>query len=378
MHTDAHRLAVFIIAYQQPLTGSASLLRLLNETIANLTGLDASKHPEEAHRYLTLMALVLRLDQAALDGVAKQRLIFLVKHVVPWLSQTLASSLKAELCKTLTMILPHIAEVYSEDWESILEYLATSWMDARQLNPATDGSGTIALWHASLKLFATLRSLTQDEDTNDDLKEAWTEKLDGLAQGLKNLLQQSAPSNDGTNLPLRATNEVLARQIKAVPATKLGDTSGLYALLDTESREIQQTAFDILHRQIPQEAEQISVNVALEKSVARLPDELLSLITQTPDPELYDDLAYERTMPSPLFAYLSSWLLVFDHFGKASHKVRSDYVAHLKEQAANGTLLNLIFVSLGHSRSKPIDASKFDPTFYSFNIESDPKRNIQW
>ena len=37
-----------------------------------------------------------------------------------------------------------------------------------------------------------------------------------------------------------------------------------------------------------------------------------------------------------------------------------------------------MFSFLGHSRGKPIDASKFEPTTYSFNIEASPRKDLQW
>ena len=372
------QLIAFVAAFSVPLSGSAALVRVVNESVAGLTVIDISVRLVEATKIIVLLNTILGDHEGMLDAVAKQRIIFLVKHVVPWLAQQIPNGFKAEICRCLSILLAHIKDVYGEDWEKILEFLSVCWTDAQPLTKTSASSSVVVLWHSSLKLFAVLRRLTQDEDTNEDLKDAWKEKLDDLAQGLANLLKQSGRLPDASNQPLRATNEVLARQIKAVPARKLGDLASLYALLDTQSREVQQTAFDILHRQIPQEQEEISVNVALNKSTARLPDELLSLIFQTPDPDLYENFSFERTIPSSLFTYLSSWVLVFDHFKKASHKAQSDYVAHIKEQGVHTSLLNVIFASLGHAQSRPIDASKFDPTFYSFNIEPEPKREVQW
>ena len=80
---------------------------------------------------------------------------------------------------------------------------------------------------------------------------------------------------------------------------------------------MQQTAFDILHKRIPAAQEQISVEAALDKSTARLPEELLSLILDAPTMAALVDASFERTMPLPLRGYLLSWLLVFDHLQHA-------------------------------------------------------------
>ncbi|KAL9088242.1 MAG: hypothetical protein Q9159_003226 [Coniocarpon cinnabarinum] len=371
-------LASLITAFQVPLAKTPALLRVLNETIAKLTSLNLQKQEEEVHQRLALLTIILHADSAALEQVAKQRLIFFVKHVVSWLISHAPDSLKSELCTCLTFVLPCMSDVYGEDWEKVLDFLTNYWNGGKPLNATAAGTATISLWHSSLKLFALLRDLQKEAETNEDLKDAYNEKEDGLAVGLANLLSQSGRLSDEANLPLRATNQVLARQIKAVPAAKLGDLRGLYNLLDTQSREVQQTAFDILHRHMPQEQEEISVNVAIGKSVARLPEELLSLVSQPPDLDAGEDLAVYDAMPSDIFTYLSSWLLVFDHFRKASYKVQSDYATHIREQAVLESLLDLIFATLGHAQSKPIDASKFDATFYSFNIETNTKRNFEW
>lgn len=45
--------------------------------------------------------------------------------------------------------------------------------------------------HASLKLYATLRTLTQVEDPNDDLVDALKDSEENVAKGLINLLKHS-------------------------------------------------------------------------------------------------------------------------------------------------------------------------------------------
>lgn len=61
-----------------------------------------------------------------------------------------------------------------------------------------------------------------------------------------------------------------------------------------------------------------------------------------------------------------------------SDKVKADYTVHLKEGDYLNGLLSLIFDFLGHSRGKPIDASKFDITSYQLGIEESPVRDVQW
>jgi len=61
----------------------------------------------------------------------------------------------------------------------------------------------------------------------------------------------------------------------------------------------------------------LSVEAALEKSVMRLPDELLSLILSSPDMRDVEYLELDERLPLPLKGYFLSWTLVFDHFEDA-------------------------------------------------------------
>lgn len=99
--------------------------------------------------------------------------------------------------------------------------------------------------------------------------------------------------------------------------THIESTEELFPLLYVESQPVQQTAFDILHKQIPAAQEQISIDTALEKTTARLPEELLSLILEAPTVAALGDADFERSIPLPLRGYLLSWLLVFDHLAHA-------------------------------------------------------------
>ena len=231
--------------------------------------------------------------------------------------------------------------------------------------------------HASLKLYAQLRTLTQVDDPNDDLLEVWKETEQSVADGLINLLKHSQHFPDEFHQPLKMVNDVLARQIARVPLKHLESTEDLFPLLYVESQPVQQTAFDILHKQIPAAQEQISVDAALEKTTARLPEELLSLILEAPTVAALAESNFERSVPLPLRGYLLSWVLVFDHIEHASFKVKNDYVDHIKEGEYLPGLLNFMFDFLGHAHNKPADISKLDVTSYTPDIEL-PRRDAQW
>jgi len=162
--------------------------------------------------------------------------------------------------------------------------------------------------------------------------------------------------------------------------------SQLYPLLYAESRPLQMAAFTILHAHIPSLQEQISFDAALENKTAKLPDELLSLIMESPEPNNIDVAGLKQEIPHYIKGYLYSWQLVFDHFSNASHKVQSDYIDGLKESECVPGLLDLTYALLGHNRGKPVDVSKFDIKRYDFSEQEDdmseselaPDRRLQW
>ena len=226
-------------------------------------------------------------------------------------------------------------------------------------------------------MYAQLRALTEAEDPNDDLLDAWKETEQTIADGLVNLLKHSQHFPDEFHQPLKMVNDVLARQIAKVPLKRLESAEDLFPLLYVESQPVQQAAFNILHKQIPATQEQVSIDAALEKTKPRLPEELLSLVLESPTLSALSEADFERSVPLPLRGYLLSWLLVFDHLSHASFTVKNGYVDHIKEGVYLPGLLDFMFDFLGHAHNKPADISKLDPTSYEPDIEL-PRRDTYW
>lgn len=311
-------LLAFLAAFEEPLAASKSCERLCNELIADLTGLDINQKPEEGLSQLVTLNAILSQDGIT-ESIAKQRLVFFVKHTVPWLDEAHGSvEIRAEVCRALTSLLPLMSDLYGEHWGDILSALSTAWSSTSELQSTeAEASNPIPFTHASLKLYEQLRRLTELEDPNDDLIEAWKETEQSVAAGLINLLKHSQHFPDEFHQPLKMVNEVLARQIAKVPLQHLDSADELYPLLYVESQPVQQTAFDILHKQIPAAQEQISIDAALSKTTARLPEELLSLIIEAPTVAALAEVNFDRSAPLSLKGYLLSWLLVFDHLEHA-------------------------------------------------------------
>lgn len=373
------QLLAFVSGYERTLSLTPLYSRICNELVASLTSLDVSLKPDDTLQQLVLANTMLQEQDHVIESIAKQRIIFLVKHITPWLHQEdLSIGIHNETCRLMSFLLPAIKEVYGDHWSEAIKFVSSTCASVKPTDSQLRVSAILPLLQSTLRLSTILRSLTRDEEANEDLTDAWKESTAELSAAFMSLLKKLAEFPDQHNQPLRSLNETLGRQIAALPPTNIEDINDIYPLVTSESQPIQKTAFDLLHRRIPASQEQVSLDAALDRTTARLPEELLSLIL---DPLTLDSLAdasFERDMPNEARGYLSSWLLVFDHFRNASYKVCDDYTALLKEGNYLSPLLSFISDFLGHSRGKPIDPSKFEVTIYSFDVQDDPLKDMQW
>lgn len=146
----------------------------------------------------------------------------------------------------------------------------------------------------------------------------------------------------------------------------------------SESLALQLSAYEILHHHIPTAQEQISLDRALEKDfVAKLPAELLSLVSIAPSLDHFTEASFERMIPTSLSSYLLSWKLIFDHWTNSSFKVKGDYTACLKDGTHLSNLLDFTFEILIDLRAKSVNASQFTIDSYSPDMSASPEKEIQ-
>ena len=175
------------------------------------------------------------------------------------------------------------------------------------------------------------------------------------------------------------TNELLSRQLARMPTKPIPDLQGLYEVLASNSVALQQSAYRILHDHIPNSQEQISIDKALSKDyIARMPEELLSLILAAPSDEVLLDADFRRSTPAPLQSYLLSWKLVFDHWKGSSYSVQADYATVLKDGEYLKNLLDFTFEHLITGRSRPVDPSKLDIMEFTPDQEDTPEKDLQY
>jgi hypothetical protein len=185
---------------------------------------------------------------------------------------------------------------------------------------------------------------------NEDLLEAWKATQFSLEDGLLDCLDAFEHTTNTINQPRRITAELLQRQLLQITARH---DARMYPFLSSADDAVQGAAYDLLHRSIPLEQEQLSVDIALEKRVAHLPPELLTLLSEVSHASRSPGVSVRRS-------YLLCWNLVFDHFPKASYKLQEFYVADIKEGRVLGSLLDLICEVCRITGSRLLDASKAD------------------
>jgi hypothetical protein len=176
-------------------------------------------------------------------------------------------------------------------------------------------------------------------------------------------------------------NGLLFRQLQGITNKEIEDSVALYPVLASESVALQRAAYDLLHQKIPSEQENVSLDAALTKDfVAKLPEELLSLILEVPGVHDYFNLRAESDVPSPLLRYLLSWKLIFDHWKNASYQVQSDYVDSIKDGTYLKDLLSFAFDFLIHSRGVKhmVNPSKYDIKIYVPSTAENPENDVQW
>ena len=118
---------------------------------------------------MTLLNILIQGEDSVVERVPKQRLVFLIKHLIQCFQVGIESpGLVSETLKLLSYVMPPLREIYGSHWAEVLELLTSLW------NGDLTSDEDLPVLHSSLRLFACLRSLA-GSDGNDDLEDAWKE-----------------------------------------------------------------------------------------------------------------------------------------------------------------------------------------------------------
>ena len=254
--TNVLGATALLIGLQDVLGSSKIVNKLCNGLISDIAG--ASAKSDKTLNQLVLLNAAFSVYEDGDLPVAQNRLVFAVKQILSWTDdlQSTNAKLASETCHALHRLLPAIKSVYGSYWETALGFCVSIW-DSE--NP-TLSDERIPMIGMSLKLYSILRTLTE---ANDDLEDALGQLNYQISHGLVKLLSLRRVKE---NVPLLFVDNILSREVGKIPLRDLdGDFSAFYPLVASDFRIVQSAAFDILHRALPEQQQQISVDVLLEK-----------------------------------------------------------------------------------------------------------------
>ncbi|KAF5012835.1 hypothetical protein FDECE_1124 [Fusarium decemcellulare] len=382
--------AALLAGFGETLQPSKTANTFCNRLVSEVAG--AKAQGDKTFMTLALLSSCGQIYESGEMPVANNRIVFAVRQITSWLEEPeeLNPALCAEICRSLTKLLPCMKDVYGSYWEKTIEFCISLWNRAHEF--ALEDA--LPFIHSSLRLYKTLESL---QEPNDDLQDAIKEYASAKPRALIELLRLS---RDTKSQPLEIVDAMLCREVEKLPLRHVPDLSDIFALVASESRDIQTAAFNLLHRAIPEQQQQLSVDAFLDKTGvlsgvtsdgtplifadARLPDELLSLLLDAPTLEKYSDEMLAE-FPSPIRSYLLSWKLVFDAYSTPSFKIRNDLTKNLKTGNYVAPLLDFMFDVLGHSAAHPLKLEKVNLTtehIHDYDVklaEAEPEeKNMQW
>jgi hypothetical protein len=245
--------------------GSSKIVNTLcNRLVSDIAG--ATSKSEKTLGSLSLLTSCMSIYEEGDVPVPQNRLVFAVKQVTSWMEEEtpISAALSSSAFAALIGLLPCIKGMYGSHWETTFDSIGSLWsrkFDRKEL------SAWLPAINNSLRLYTIMMSL---EDTNDDLEEAIKDSAELISNGLLQLLRLPRSKE---NQPWKIVDERLCRLVAKIPSKSVTEPEDIYPLVASDFRLIQVAAFDILHRVIPDAAEQLSFDVLLEKKGTRPPSE---------------------------------------------------------------------------------------------------------
>lgn len=91
-------------------------------------------NPHPGLRQLVLLNIIVANQDGITDTIAKQRLVFFVKHLTGWLElqddESIPLTVRSEVYRAFSLLLPLMKDIYGEHWENILNSLTSFWSSA--------------------------------------------------------------------------------------------------------------------------------------------------------------------------------------------------------------------------------------------------------
>lgn len=361
----------FLTGYGDLLESSKVINTYVNRLVSEVPGLTLlpAKY-EKAMTTLATLNAALSVYEVGQVPAAQNRVVFAVRHLTTWFashdeaeaedakSSSMNTRIIAESCWALSRLLPCVKDVYGPHWERSIRFCINLWGVASKVAPESDAP--LPYLYASLKLVGTIKTASEDEDASDDLADSMKLFGEALWAGARNLLLARAhfpESIPARTQPHQLVDTALSRMATQTPVGRLVKTAPYFSMVSSDSRGIQSAGYEFLHRAIPAEQAELSMNAVLEKKVMELPASLLALLTEAPTLEEYPDEILE-TFPKRLRSYLLGYKLVYDAFSTATTKLRGQYLEQIAEADLLPGLLEFTVDVLGHTVGQPLNLAQ--------------------
>lgn len=352
---DLIQSASIVYSAREYLISSTAGRRVLNELVSDATELKVDHLTTKTMKPLLLLNILLNSSAESLEAVQSQRLVFLMQSLVRLLSSgTLDLLVESEIVKLLAAVVPAVQDIYGDHWAEIIDTLVDTWTELQ------DPEGDLPTLNATLRLYQKLSALSEIEDVNEDLQEAWNGSKSKMDDALLQCLQLFALPAEDIDQPRQICAALLGRVLRNVHVEAI---EPIIPLMAASTDAVLGTAYQILHRAIPAKQEQLSVEIVLENREVQLPAQLMSLIQ-------------DRPSQNDRRKYLLRWKLIFDHYENASYKLKEMYTAELKAGNHLPALLDLICDTVRITSNRPTDASKHAFTRFELGTSDSDEQEL--
>lgn len=190
-----------------------------------------------------------------------------------------------------------------------------------------------------LQLFKILATYFNNKETNPVLAEVWKEQIDSVWEDLANhfCTYITSPS------PLAVkVDRLLGRIAVHVPA-RFFELDSLFGVVANSSTDCQFAATKLALKMIPEQQEELSINVELAKTKVSHDDEDDSDDNSKIDVTLAPELRSVVESAEPGSSrYLLAWILLLDHLDASSYSIKQEYLDQLKSSDAANEMLTCV------------------------------------
>ncbi|ORX46718.1 hypothetical protein DM01DRAFT_1339377 [Hesseltinella vesiculosa] len=357
--------------------GESNKYRLLQSDCASRLsggkGLQIFDDSDSAWEWLTVLnASTLPFGSIA---IPPQRLMFLITTIKDWLDQDFDDHLcvtdrhkvQGQIMRLFANISEAVQQVAGSHWNLFLDS-ATRFLE---LNESEDRAALPAMY-SGLVLLETMFDLSDDgcAEIRDSLDDKWNDIYEVLWKCFLAEKDTELPLSDS----LRKYQNLLASLVGRIPSKLVLSGVSYEAvapLMQACNGIVQTRAYLILQQWIKSQVQQLTLDTEFKTyEQDEEPDhiepafvDLLMAVPQLPDWHT----SFSEEKKHQVFRYLTTWLLMFDHFDDITFKLKQELTEQLKRIEAVDKFIPTLcdILHIGSSQGTlPFDLSLWDTSIY--------------